>query len=421
MGEEIEIGLEPEVFFKIESGKDLGHFLADFEWKSFVNGGYIIRAKFSDPYLTMLRKLMSENQDFLGNARKKETKIKFQIYWKDIAKKTPKRLAFITDIDIIGNAAFSGFEIIAVDPPSWYLNAGNGSGKVYEGRVSDVIKEVIKEYTKGGIKATVTKTEDNPKGIWPMMRQDPKTFIRSLLDWSCSFTKKRTNWLITSKDDEIVIQEQFDMRQHAESFGTLDANFGSKPNDILKFNLVSNVFMSTIQNRLTTQGLSSVSGKYLDKETDKDKVEVRDDNTGNKINAKIDKRLGYTKSDKNWSTSIMAIPEPTGGELGKTYDEFVDGRARNIYMNMLPMVMRMMVTINGDYRFNDSSKLGVSSIKLSWKDEEDKDYFLSGKWLVYGFHHRIITTLASKNSKPKWETDLYLYRIDHDANAKPAK
>jgi hypothetical protein len=55
--------------------------------------------------------------------------------------------------------------------------------------------------------------------------------------------------------------------------------------------------------------------------------------------------------------------------------------------------------------------LGVSKLKILWKDPDDKDYFLDGDWLVYGFHH-IVTP-------GHWYTDVYCARLDYDALGKP--
>ena len=74
------------------------------------------------------------------------------------------------------------------------------------------------------------------------------------------------------------------------------------------------------------------------------------------------------------------------------------------------MVMRLRISINGDKQFDDPTKLGVSTLNINWKDSDDEDFFLAGRWIVYGFHHKV--------TRKRWKIDLYLYRIDYNANAK---
>lgn len=411
------IGSYPELSVIVAPSREIGGQIVSFEWKSFVNGGYVVRARVHDPYLRLIRDLTNQNS-FLKTARQGPTEVKFFMHWRETPdRRTTPRRAFISDIHIYGTAEDAGFEFIAVDPPSWWLNGGNGNGKVYRGNIKKVIEQVVGEYAPG-VSVEVSETKDAPDGSWPMMRQDPKTFIQSLLDWSCSLTNKRTNWLVASVDEKIVIKEQNELLQNATNIANYQGSFQADKNEIINFDMMSNVFVTPIQNKLVTQGLSAVTGKYLDRETEKDKAEVRDDNTADKVNAKIDQRLGYKKPDNDWSTSIMSVPEFSGGELGIKYEDYFDGRPRNLYMGILPMIMRCMITVHGEYLLDDSSKLGVSTININWLDNDGEPFFLSGKWLVYGYHHRIISGIKKGvDSGSVWKTDIYLYRIDFDADA----
>jgi hypothetical protein len=76
---------------------------------------------------------------------------------------------------------------------------------------------------------------------------------------------------------------------------------------------------------------------------------------------------------------------------------------------MLNLVMRMKIRVQGERLLDDSSKLGVAKCNISWKDIDGEPYFLSGNWLVYGFHHSA--------SPEAWFTDIYIARLDHDASA----
>jgi hypothetical protein len=80
---------------------------------------------------------------------------------------------------------------------------------------------------------------------------------------------------------------------------------------------------------------------------------------------------------------------------------------------MLNLVMRIKIRCTGVGKKSlaNSHNLGVSKLKILWKDPDDKDYFLDGDWLVYGFHH-IVTP-------GHWYTDIYCARPDFDALGQP--
>jgi hypothetical protein len=402
----------PKVTLKIAGGREIGvQRMIAFEWKAFVNHGYVVRGKVIDPYFRVLKEV-AVSQQYLSQARQAPTEIKFKIAWDgDPELETEERTAYISDLDQYGKGEQAQFEFVAVDPASWMLNAGDGNGKVYKGNITKVIKDVVSDYA-ANINVQVTETEDDKNGLWPMMRQDPKSFIQSMLDWSANLNPQKTHWLTVSKDFDLHIKEQADLLANKTHFGHYNLSFDNKRiNDVQHYTLLTNNFLSVFQNSVITQGISTISGKFIDKKTDNEKVEIRDENTGNKINARIDSKKGFSKPQCKWATSINAIPEHSAGEIGVKYEDYVGGRARNLYLNMLPMVMRVRIGIDGDKKFDDPTKLGVSTININWKDEDNEDYFLSGRWIVYGFHHKV--------TRKRWVTDLYLYRIDHNANARP--
>jgi hypothetical protein len=382
-----------------------------FEWKSFMNGGYIIRCMVADPYLKSLHNLFVTKK-YLANMRKKPTKAVFQIGWQKDGQKADPYLSYLVDVRAHGIADNAMIEFIAIDPPSWWLNAGKGDGRVFTGSVSDVIKQVIAEYAPG-ITSDVSKTLDNPKGKWAMMRMDPKTFIRSLLDWSCSLVddKKKTAWITASDSDssnsKIIIKVQAEMPY--KDVGII-AITDTRSGTLHRFEFASDALITEYQSQLVTQGISSVSGKFIDKKTNPKEAVVQDDNTAGKLNARIDQEHSYNKpAGLEYSTSVMSVPELAGGEMNKKYVDYIDGRARLRFISMLPFVMRIKVTIRGDVRFTKSVELGVSTVKLQWTGVSETTFLMSSFWMLYGFHHRV---------RPgDWETDVYLYRFDWDAAA----
>jgi hypothetical protein len=423
-----QIGVAPTLSLQIEGGQDFSKNFEKFEWASFINSGYIIRAKIVDPYFGILRDVATK--EYLEKARVEPTALKFKIQWPD-KDPTDERIAYLAYLKGDGIVFQGKTEFIGIDPPSWWLNAGDADGSAWTkndkngtqtGKISDVIKSVIAKYTapdKVGIKSEVTETNDSEENVWWMMRQDPKTFISSILEWSASLTQKKTTWVVASVDRKITIKEQAALPDglpaDKKDFGVF--SFNTKPpaaTDIKNYELLTNNVISVFQTKLITQGISAVSGRFMDKITEKEskKVFIEDENTENKLNTSIEQDRGFKKpSDKDWATTIVAIPELSGGELGIPYEDYIDGRARATYMDMLNMVMRLRVRIHGDDRFDDSSILGASTVTIAWNDPvEEIPYFLSGKWIIYGFHHIV--------DRSFWWTDLYLYRIDFDAAAR---
>lgn len=396
-----------------------------FEWKSFINGGYSIRGTIVDPYFGILSRALGLSADevtrnYLQNARRRPDTflLKFRIGWepgREVGDNTTReRLAILTDVNILGQSAYGGWEFVAIDPPNFCLNAGKGSGRVFKGRVSDVIRTVFNDYmADDSFTVEVTETSDNKDGRWPMMRQDPKTFMRSLLDWSSSLTPKKTNWIVASLDKKLIIKEHAEL---AQSGGKLIESYngnwrGNPPSDIRSFAYISDNILTGINTRLITQGISAVTGRFLDATTDEETI-VDDQRTANKVNVNVGSDRAFAKPDPNleWGQSVFAIPEMNGGELGLKYEDYIDGRARYQYLNMLPQVMRVRVTVAGDVNFDDPTRFGVDCVHIKWADVESPEgFFLGGNWILYGFHHHM--------TREYFDTDLYLYRIDHDAAA----
>jgi hypothetical protein len=346
----------------------------------------------------------------LGGARNKPTPVQFKLQWSG-KEWTTQHIAYITNLYTYGNGTTGTLEFMAVDPGSWWMSAGKSSGKIYSGKVSEVIKQVISEYTQddpNGITSEVSETQDDKHNRWSMMRMDPKTFILSLLDWSSSITKNKTSWVVVSQDKTIAVKELADLKKY--DFGQYVLN-AAMDRDVNKMSMMANSFLTLTQSKLITQGLSTVTGKYIDKITLSKKVTVDDENTANKWNANFGPDRGFKKpSGKDWSTSIRSIPEHNAGDIGVKYDDYIDGRARHAFITLLPMVMRMKLRIMGDPKFDDANRLGAGKLNLLAFDADTKPYFLGGEWMVYGFHHVM--------SVREWWTNVHIARLDYDALAK---
>lgn len=408
-------GAYSDVILKIEDGPDLSDVLQTFNWKSTINNGYVITATVFDPNLSRYQELT--NEKYYKEARRKPLKIKFKMEYKvgeDGNKTTSERIAYITNLDSRvnrGGQSYGMFELIAIDPPTWFLNRGDADGTIYKGSVSDVIKQVINKYAPG-IAVDISSTVDSKINVWHTMRQDPKTFITTLLDWSSSVTNNKTNWVVASVDEKIIIKEQAELQSY--DLGTYSVN-SSYPgaNSVGSWERIDNNYLTNIQTRLASGGISSVSGLYCDPSnpiTEKQTI-VDDENTSKKKNVRLTNDQGFIKpkdKDVGWSY-IRSIPEDSSGALGIPYQNYIDGRARNLFISSLDMLNRLKVKVLGSTKFDDSSKLGVSTVYLTWTDARGDPWTGNAKWLVYGFEHTF--------KRGGWQTIIYLNRKDVDSSS----
>jgi hypothetical protein len=406
-------GSDPELIISIDGGPNLSAYLNRFQWRSLINGGYSIYAMFNDPHLAQFQNIA--NEKYLKDARKKPTVVKWKIKWRvGGGNETEERTAYLTDLDSVtpeGGQTSGFFQFIAIDPPTWYLNWGDAEGKTYKGKVSDVIKKIVNDYAPG-ISVEVSDTIDNAENKWWMMRQDPKSLIMSLIDWSSSVTNKKTQWIIASVDKKIIIKEQSELPSGSLGDYIINTNSPGAQN-VVSWNNLENNYLSNLQTVLGTAGISAVSGLYCDKKNNitKDKVKINDKRTDAKINVNIKEDQSFTKpseEDRGW-TQIMAIPEHSGGELGVKYQDYIDGRARTMFLNMLEGLNRIKLKVIGNHKVHDSSKLGGHTVGLTWIGSDGQPYAGNGKWIIYGFEHTVFPG--------SWTTDLYLNRLDYDAAA----
>jgi hypothetical protein len=388
-------------------GIDLSNTFEKLEWKATVNNGYAVKARILDPYFNLLKKVTDEV--YLKKARKEPVEVIFNLQWVSDAekKKTEDRTAYMINLYSAGSGENGRLEFIAIDPPTWLLSRGKADGKYYEGSASDVIKKVCQE--NGVNEVNVSNTIDNKNGSWWMMRQDPKTFILSILEWSSSVVPNKTKWIVTPKDKELFIKEEKDLQ--SKDLGLIRVSTkNSEIADAVGFELLMDNFSHAMYSEEHTASLSSVSGYFIDKTTEPDKAVVSDKNTGNKANTNFGGDRGFDVTDKKFSTFKMAIPEDSAGGVGVKYQDYVSGTARNEFLNMLGFIMKIMVRINGDPVFEDPQQLGVSTVTLQWVGIDGEPYFLAGHWMVNGFHH----TITPKT----WHTGLYLNRLDYNATAR---
>jgi hypothetical protein len=235
----------------------------------------------------------------------------------------------------------------------------------------------------------------------------------SLVDWSSSLTNNKTNWIVASVDEKIIIKEEADLQSH--DFGEFSINTDyPAAEDVLSWEVLESNYLTNIQTQLVTSGISAVSGLYCERKNDivKDKVVVNDDNTSNKKNVDIKSDQGFAKpTDKERGiTYVRSVPEDSAGSVGLKYQDYIDGRARGIYLGMLSSLFKIKIRVFGSPKFHDSSQLGVSTVTLGWNDYQGQPFQFNGKWLVYGFTHTLTPDKL-------WYTDIILCRKDFDSSS----
>lgn len=406
------------------AGKDWGHLFSRLEFKAMMNGGYIVRGQLGDSSLNLLSILVRNG--YLEKSRSQILPIKFQIKASSVGEPpqtaTKEQRAIVLSLNSYGGPADHAYlEFVAIDPASWFLNAGNASGKAYRGKVSDVIKSVVNEYAPD-IDLEISDTVDSNRNLYWPMRQDPKTFISSLTDWSSSVTRNKTNWILGMDGNRLVIKEQAELISRQRAF----YRFWKGENDtIMSWDMLADNALSIIETKLITQGLSTIAGQYLDPIIDEQEqfVFAKDTTTTNKKIAETTRKESFTKPDDSpgagpqkvgWS-SVAGIPEIySAGDIGLEYEKYIDGRPRGIWLSLLNNVMRLKLTVLGHGEWAESTGLGCDTVFLKWFTEPDEEgsqlYFYNGNWLIYGFHHTI--------TRAEWKTDLYLARYDWDSSSK---
>ena len=417
MGLQVQSSPHPELYLALEDNPNIGDSYKTFEWKSFINNGYVIRAKLADQGWGTLKQFASSI--YLNMAAKRPTRIVFELIQTGTERRTGKKLAYVTGMNAYGTGAGGFLEFVACDPASYWLNCGDSSGVCYHGNVSDVIRQILDKYLikpsstdKYPVSCKVSDTSDSSSDYWSY-RLDPKTLIMSLLDWSSSITNKQTNWIVSSGGDDIKpdfwIVEQ--SARKSVKYGDYSFNVNSPSgNDIRNIEILSNSSISIFQRAIASAGISTTTGKLV-------QTSVSDVNTTGKkvLNFSTDDGVdapepvdNIASDDITWSTFISAIPGFNTQNINKQFDEYIDGRGRLMYFNTIPMAMRIVLHLPGDASSDlaNSHNLGVSKINVLWNDISSygEQYWANGLWFVYGFHHKL--------TRSKWDTAVYCYRTD---------
>jgi len=392
------------------------------EFTGMMNSGYIFKAKLYDAHFNMYSQLIENN--YFTHGRNNPTKIEFSLKHgpdADNSRKTKRQTAILVSLEVTSrDSDKADVEITAIDPPSYFLSAGTCSGEVITGRMSEAIQEVLDKI--GNLQTEVALSSDSTNNKWYMMRQDPKTFISSLLEWSSGLTTTKTNWITSVDGFRIRIKDQGSIESAQRAFYKKAADAGQS--SIYGCSIVSDHSLSILQTKLITHGVSAVKGIFYDKETDtnQNRVYVKEKTTkGKKVATLTGDYQSYVGPSDQLQppyagfTSIQSIPElNSSGGLGLDYDSYIDGRARKLFLETNLKILNARFKVVGHEIWTNTFGLGNDTIYIKWtkgktdlfpdgKAPEDT-YWLTGNWLVYGFHH-ILT-------RGTWTTDLYCSRYD---------
>ena len=403
------------------------------EYTAMLNGGELVQVEILDPNFSKFDQIMgSDYFETSRNDSKAPITLTTDIRWdgNDQLRITPPLTHAVVACWPEGNSNLATINILAVDFASYYLKGGDAGGYCYTGTVQQVIQQIVQKYSRGQIQLTMdTKTKDSKYNKWWQYRLDPKTLIVSLLEWSTPLTQHQTRWLLYPEDKKLRIVEQGEMDHLNRSTYEWRGEGGTPggAGDIEEWEFIGDNALQMYENQMVTGGISAVSGAYFDPsqyKKNKQKVFVGDQNTPDKHIAKtpeigsVPSYRSYKRADPDadpltgavgWSFT-SPIPEMSAGDMGIKYDQYMDGRARGLYLAFTQTLLRARFRVPGHYIWGCSEGLGIDTIQIKITTGDDSmPYFFDGNWMVYGFKHVV--------AADRWDTDLFACRYDYDSNA----
>ena len=314
------------------------------------------------------------------------------------------------------------------------LSYGYSSGKAYKGRISDVLKQVIAEHTTIPVK--VTPTLDNKENYWYMLRQRPPRFIRQLLEFGTSFTKSKTQM--------VYGVWQYGPQEKIPPLISITPQGEIKPKNLGKYtnaniNLIYSIHNEdyiAYMNKLTSSGISTLTGDYLDVKADPKEIYVfaKDSNTSTKILAGYPKPHGHSKQNDTVGflkgmSNIKTPPELyNDGSVGYLYKDYVKNRSMNMYLNHCHNLVHARIEFPGIGLLDNTIGLGTDTIYVEYTRPSkegtqpadkvldspegiDEKHFWTGNWTLMAFEHR--WNIDDKS----WNTILDCSRFTTDTNA----
>lgn len=412
--------------FDIDPGVDYGKLATSLDMVGMMNSGYVIKATMTDAEHQMFTRFIESG--YFQKSRVKPITIFFSFKSGPIDAEPPQYGTKVQKAIITHTEYFTDkddrvtIKFIAIDPASFYLSMGDASGASYKGRLDQVVTQVVHKYASK-LNFSMSPTKDSELNRYWMMRQDPKTFIVNLLEWSPPLNDTKTNWVAQVDGYDFKINDQGSIGSRTRGFYTRYA--GATFDSIAAADVVANNALNLVSTKLFTAGAGSNTGDYLDRITDSPEAYTvsKDTTTPNKKIPAVLSDHSYNKPDDSPSsgpphiggTFITSIPEYISDDIGLDYKDYIDGRGRTMYMQLLHSVLKVRLTVKGHGEFSDTMGLGVDTVYVDWNrsennEDSDEEYWMHGYWTIYGFKHRLIAG--------NWWTDLFISRPDQNAIGK---
>ncbi len=408
--------------FDIDPDINYGPLITRMTMECEINAGYKVTVEINDAQNTLLTRMLESG--YFRYCRTRPVQITFQYLSGPKDSSEPPKYATKEQIALIigtehKTTSTDGtlVKFIAIDPPSFYLNMGDASGGSYRGRVDQVITQVVNKYAPE-ISFNMPETRDSALSRYWMMRMDPKSFISSILEWSSGLNITKTNWLVQVDGNKMEINDQGSVVSRMR--GYYGRKTGAIIDSVRESDININNALNLVMTKLKSNGMSASTGDYIDSVTDQygSYNTISDSTTDGKQRPYIDFGHSFNKPNDHPATSfpfigsthIFPIPEITTEPIGLDYKEYLDGRSRNLYLNMLQNIIKAKFLVAGHGEYMDSFGLGADSIYVDWRtDDTENDFWQSGYWTIYGFRHIF--------ARGFWNTELKCFRMDMDSVA----
>lgn len=403
---------------------DLSDYVVSATYKGFINNGYVAKVQIRNPNFTVIDSLISRGPELLRTFRTEPIRVKFRIKHTPGLGNPRSETKWVEGILAMiyphGEDQMDYVELIIIDPVNWFLRIGEGGGGAYEGKVSDVIKQILAKYAPE-ISVTVPETNDKPT-VWWEMRRSPRDMLSHLMHLGSSLTEEKTPWTIGIRNYEMIIRpvSKIDSRVRG-IYRKMNPDGNS---EIAKWEAIINPSLGHHQMGLVTAGVSATLGQVFDSTNTPTRAVLSERNTGKKLvpvnaqkNRAMQRPLDETFSAGRFGREFVDSPPEyfSGGEIGKKYIEYFDAYARTQYINNSYKVFTMDLTVRGHGEWSDTWDMGGAVVFVEWRNQfADKTrseyYFLHGNWLVYGFEHYY--------EKGFWRTKVNLSKLDANALGK---
>lgn len=408
------------------------------QWAALVNRGYVVQLKITDQMIQLFESEEATGkgtnilEEYLKYGKNEPFFLRFKLVHRISGDKKYDETKWVNSIvDSITPQYINGliqFVVTAIDPVTWFLKRNVLGGNAFKGTLYQYYSWLIDESNKSikgtnkKVKLHMEETKDANDSIWYTFRRPPIDNIRSSLFLGNAFSPTKSPYIITvdrgygkdgPSDFGVYIKDQQQLKTEAikilnenKKNETMNIQFGSsiRSMDVSKVSyqgLYDN-WVGYSQSQLISTAISTTTGDLVDDSnyTTINKTEI--------LNSKTKPEESFSKSRNKQGDYITPISEVYDGSWGK-YESYVDSVGKQKYADIVKSTMRIKLALLGRPFICKPDLLGSYPIKLNYSIGSNK-FFLNGLWILYGFEHVI--------KKGIMNTNLFLYRLDHDYNSK---